>query len=83
MTASAPKTPAKKTTKATKAPKTPAKKAVKKETAPAPAPTPAPAPAPAPVEEMSQPTIEASMATVLASFTESIQTLSHGCTGLP
>ena len=75
MTASAPKTPAKKTTKATKAPKTPAKKAVKKETAPAPAPTPAPAPAPAPVEEMSQPTIEASMATVLASFTESIQTL--------
>ena len=78
MTASAPKTPSKKVSKTTKAPSKSTKKPVKKEAtapAPAPAPTPAPAPAPAPVVEEAQPTIEASMLTVLSSFTESIQTL--------
>lgn len=76
MTASAPKTPVKKVSKTTKPPSKSTKKPVKKEVSTtAPAPAPAPTPAPAPVVEEAQPTIEASMLTVLSSFTDSIQTL--------
>ena len=75
MTATAPKTPAKKVSKPSKTTTSkPSKKVVKKEVVQAPAPVPTPVPVSTPVEE-SLPTIEASMLTVLASFTESIKTL--------
>ena len=79
MTASAPKTPAKKMTKTTKGSTKPVKKVTKKET-PAPAPTPTPAPTPVTTQNVVQEptvTIESSMTTVLSDFAKNIQALSE------
>lgn len=81
MTASAPKTPSKKSTKPTKAPSKPVKKVTKKE---APAPAPAPAPVSEPVVQNtvqeSTVTIESSMTTMLTEFAKNIQALTESLT---
>ena len=76
MTASAPKTPSKKTSKTTKAPSKPVKKVAKKE---APAPAPAPTPEPVVQNTVQEPTvtIESSMTTMLTEFAKNIQALSE------
>ena len=76
MTASAPKTPSKKSSKVTKAPSKPVKKVTKKE---APAPVPAPAPEPVVQNTVQEPTvtIESSMTTMLTEFAKNIQALSE------
>ena len=77
MTVSAPKTPAKKSTKATKGSTKPVKKVAKKE---APAPAPAPTPEPVAVQNVVQEptvTIESSMTTVLSDFAKNIQALTE------
>ena len=81
MTASAPKTPSKKSTKPTKAPSKPVKKVTKKE-APAPAPAPAPVSEPVVQNAVQEPTvtIESSMTTMLTEFAKNIQALTESLT---
>ena len=78
MTASAPKTPSKKSTKTTKAASKPVKKVAKKE-APAPAPAPVAAPEPVVQNTVQEPTvtIESSMTTMLTEFAKNIQGLTE------
>lgn len=79
MTASAPKTPSKKSSKPSKAPSKPTKKVTKKE---APAPAPAPAPEPVVQNTVQEPTvtIESSMTTMLTEFAKNIQALTESLT---